>query len=183
MTLIAFEPWPPWSVLWKPIHPIEWSVLFLQNTLCIPTTHYLCSNHQTITPARASSTVLLSVPLSSLRAQRFPPEILPEPSALFGGSLTVPCTCPWLRQPHAVSCLFRQLFYRLNGPWDYLFTSAPQGLDQVLHVGGTIIIYYYYFSAAPVAYGRGQTGAVAASLHYNHSSVVFELHLPPIPQL
>ena len=47
--------------------------------------------------------------------------------------------------------------------------------------------FFSFFRAAPVAYGdsqaRGQIRAVAAGLHYSHSSMGSELHLRPTPQL
>ena len=50
-----------------------------------------------------------------------------------------------------------------------------------------IFFYFLLLKAASAAYGssqaRGQTGAVAASLHHSHSNMGSESRLQPIPQL
>ena len=49
------------------------------------------------------------------------------------------------------------------------------------------LVIVWLFRATPAVYGgsqaRCQIGAVAASLHYSHSSAGCELHLQPTPQL
>ena len=49
------------------------------------------------------------------------------------------------------------------------------------------VFVFCFFRATPVAYGgsqaRGQIGAVDAGLCHSHSNAVYELRLPPTPQL
>ena len=57
---------------------------------------------------------------------------------------------------------------------------------QDLQMSMPLFFFFWLFRAAPAAYGssqaRGPIGAIAASLHHNHSNSGSELHLQPTPQ-
>lgn len=135
MPLLAFVPSPLRSVLCQSVHLVEWMVCVISPNHCAHSNHRLCSNHQTPVPARASSAVLvLWVPLFFFKGTKSSSR---NPARGIGPLCKISvCTLGywqhWLRLSRAAICLFGQLFYRLYGPQDCLFTSACQGLAQVL---------------------------------------------------
>lgn len=93
----------------------EWSVLSPQTTVHIPTTAFV----QIIKPPSQPEPLLLCLCCEclffSLRAQSLPPEILPEASALFVRSLSV----PWVTDNIGLGCLVLLFVYLGSCSIDY----------------------------------------------------------------